>query len=118
MKHYEILVDDNGLSYSQSAPPLHWQQRADSHDAISNAFASQRVFFHNFDNAYWQDWHPLPNIAKRMTVMLAGSMQVTTGKGESIVVSAGDCITFYDFHGQGHQTQGLTEGYALIVDLE
>lgn len=118
MKHYKVLVDDNGLSYHQTAEKLDWQQRPDSHDAISNTFASTQVFFHQFDENYWQDWHQCSKNNKRMTIMLSGRMQVTTSDGDSFIVKAGDCITFEDFHGEGHQTQGISAGLAVIVDLQ
>jgi hypothetical protein len=64
---------------------------------------------------YVSDWHPAPR--KQFAIVLAGTMAVEAGDGETRVFTPGMILLVTDLTGRGHQTRAVGAADLFLVQV-
>ena len=64
---------------------------------------------------YVSDWHPAPR--KQFAIVLAGTMAVEAGDGETRVFTPGMILLVTDLTGRGHQTRAVGAEDLFLVQV-
>lgn len=84
---------------------------------FSDLQAAPGILFRESDAGYDSGWHVVPN--KLYLVMLAGSIEITTGSGEKRQFGPGSVVYAEDTEGEGHRTQAVGGGFhSILVNLQ
>src|SRR5512140_2024022 len=84
---------------------------------FSELQAAPGILFREADPGYDSGWHTAPN--PLFLIVLSGTIEITTGAGESRVFGPGAVIHAVDVSGQGHRTRCMSsEGFrSILVNL-
>jgi hypothetical protein len=79
--------------------------------------AAPGILFREADAGYDSGWHAVPN--PLYLIILAGTIEITTGTGETRTFGAGSVIHAVDTSGEGHRTRCVgAEGFrSVLVNL-
>jgi hypothetical protein len=69
--------------------------------------------FRESDSGYDSGWHTVPN--PLFMIILSGTIEVTSGAGETRRLERGSVLYAGDTKGRGHRTRAVDEGFASII---
>ncbi|GAB2904435.1 hypothetical protein ACCI51_12705 [Microbulbifer echini] len=82
----------------------------------SEAYPVKQLYFREFIAQQIFDWHCAPR--EQFIIYLAGEVKITTSSGEQRIFVAGDILLARDLRGEGHVSETLTPGRAVIAVLD
>ncbi|WP_444910865.1 cupin domain-containing protein [Microbulbifer sp. TRSA005] len=113
MKYIELLSVD-GVSTFKERKII--QKNHQPLGDYSDPYQVRQIYFREFDEHQIFDWHCAPR--EQFIFYLEGEVKITTSSGEQHIFRAGDILLAKDLCGEGHVSETLIPGRAVIAVLD